>query len=131
MFRALLVSALTLVSTTPAFATLSDVYTGYAEVELESVEPLCPKGVTCMTDGTVVNVRVTYGCAEKLGPVTAETLEKDGKLYVFVAAPVIGEGRTPAACLAIVHETVKFQFIMEFGKVELRPLKNHTGHVLN
>mgnify|MGYP000013385226 CR=1 FL=1 len=52
-----------------------------------STQPLCPAGVTCIANGTVINLEFgLLGCADELAPITYEAIEKDGDLHVYVSA---------------------------------------------
>jgi hypothetical protein len=45
-----------------------------------ATRPLCPKGVTCVTDGTIITVAAPILCINQLGPVAYSTkLGKEGK----------------------------------------------------
>ncbi|MES2963582.1 MAG: hypothetical protein V4760_06800 [Bdellovibrionota bacterium] len=100
---------------------------GYAAVQLLGQSELCPQGVTCVTNGTVIELLLSYGCGTQPERVVANTLEVGDELHVFVAAPVITYPNRIAMCIvpSIKKETVTL--INKYGKVVLHEVNSQTG----
>jgi hypothetical protein len=91
--------------------------------EIIQVSPLCPDGMTCFVDGTMIDVKFTLnGCLDTLGPVTYDAVETDdGRLIVFVSAlNVHHQDSKVTFCYVAPTEVVKLQLINKYGDVEVR-----------
>lgn len=100
---------------------------GYASVELVGQEELCPKDVTCVANGTVVELLLSYNCGTQPGRVVANTLKVGDDLHVFVAAPLLAYPNRIAMCIAPSFQTQKLTLINQYGKVVLHELNSQTA----
>lgn len=91
-------------------------------------EPLCPKGVTCVTDGTIVTL--TYllaGCLDSLAPVQFQFTQGQGAEAhtLLVSAMAIQNERSPfLRCPTPTARKVKLAFPGVFGDIQITPLTN-------
>lgn len=101
------------------------------EAKLMSQESLCPKGVICITDGTVVNLEVELsGCEDELVPVANNAVEIGKELHVFVSAMNVATKSSAAVkCKKLPVEKVQLTYVAQYGKVVLHNLK--TKNVVN
>lgn len=95
-------------------------------IEVVKVESLCPEGMVCVTDGTVVTLRLTLnGCLDTLGPVSYLSNEDNSNLNLFVSAVnIIDEDSARVMCIRMPTVTKKISLINQFGEVRLNVLKN-------
>ena len=86
-------------------------------------EPLCPKNVTCITDGKVVNLHYTLGCLNTMVPVQFKTEIdfKANKAVIYVTAfEVLTKASQTAKCFRAPIGTASIPLVGFFGEVEVR-----------
>lgn len=86
-----------------------------------NVSMLCPDGVMCFTNGTVIRLRFELGCVSQMTPVTYTTAVVDGRLNVYVSAWEILDRRARVAlCLGptIVEQTLTL--VNQYGDVNVQ-----------
>ncbi len=88
---------------------------------VERVSPLCPPEVTCITNGTVVDLEFTLlDCRDELAPLTYEAIEENNKLHIFISAMNLhNESSRRADCIDV--PKVKRQIVLanQLGEVKL------------
>ncbi len=90
-----------------------------------STEPLCPEGVTCIANGTIVNMTFTLpGCVDKLGPVNYKLVKMGKKNILYVSAQALQSSRSKVVmCFAPNFQTATATFIGVYG-IEVQLLKD-------
>lgn len=79
--------------------------------QVASAEPLCPEGMTCVTNGTILNMTYTGGCLDSLVQPVYTVVGQD----VFVHAQVaLNENSKRVRCAALPIFTDTMQLIMKF-----------------
>ncbi|HXH31986.1 MAG TPA: hypothetical protein VNJ01_14345 [Bacteriovoracaceae bacterium] len=91
------------------------------------VSMLCPDGMTCFTNGTVIKLVLPLnGCVDSLGPVTykAEENREKGILNVYVSATGVANPQSMTT-RCMVAPTAKYQITLvnKYGNVKLKFLK--------
>lgn len=81
------------------------------------VSPLCPDHVTCITDGTIVDLEYMIPCSANIISFTYEAQEIGEELHLFVSAIVGTKQTNPPVCQAFSHITQNIQLINMFGDV--------------
>lgn len=101
------------------------------EGSIAAVAPLCPDGVTCFVNGTIIDLRfVLQGCMDQLGPVTYRAEEVGGKLKVYVSAiNVHSEESTHVMCFAAATADYRITLINQYGDVEVYFLGFNGGSI--
>ncbi len=95
----------------PSFELRStDAYVVPIAGEVTSVRPLCPDGMTCFANGTIVSFRFMLGsCVSRMIPLSYDAIETDGVLNVYVSAMEIASRnaiRVMCAAPGIVNQEI-------------------------
>lgn len=130
--KSLALALVSLVLSSPAFALTTGlnpnkVTIGYASIELVGQSELCPQGVTCVANGTVVELLLAYQCGTQPERVAYNTLKVGDELHVFVTAPLISYPNRIAVCAVPSLQKQKISLINQYGKVVLHEVSNQTG----
>lgn len=106
-------------------ASLGDKAVGLSQLkgEVVDVRALCPAGVTCIANGTVISLKFTLaGCFDTLGPVSYDVdASEEGKLKVYVSALNIHDKRSAAAfCYVAPTAHATITLISKYGTPDVR-----------
>ncbi len=96
--------------------------------EVVSIEPLCPDGMTCIANGTVIHLRFRLNsCMSRMTPVSYGALEADGRLNVYVSAlEILNRRARVALCSGPTIVRQEITLINRYGDVSVQFL----GHNL-
>lgn len=92
--------------------------------KVTAVRPLCPEGVTCFVNGTIIDLEFTLqGCQDQLGPVTYSAKSgnlADQPLQLFVSAINLNDARSAhTACFVAPKEYRSLTLINMYGQPQL------------
>lgn len=124
--KKLILIALFSLTSTIALATSIQMpsYNRFMSIAPETVQfaPLCPDGVTCVVNGTSIQLDYTYSCAADMISFTYEAKEIGAELHVFVSAIVGTNFTNGPVCQAFTHQTQEIQLINMYGEVVIHNL---------
>lgn len=129
--KSLALALTSLVIALPAFAKVApqkETSVGYAAIQLVGQTELCPTDVNCVTNGTQIEVLLTYDCNTEPQPVVASAINIGQELHVFVAAPVITHSGAPLKmCFAQGMQKQTLTFINKYGPVVLHEVNSQSA----
>jgi hypothetical protein len=99
------------------------------EMKVSQVRELCPQGVTCITNGTVVTLLGTLqGCGDVAGPFSYNAKVEGDTLKLYVSATnIVNKFSLVATCLRAPQATIEITHIPQVfpaNKIEVINLNN-------